>query len=236
MGRGNIFQIRKVTNEQTINVNRWSLRFIGLTNKLLNQAPNSTLFGVKDRYETVKNALGGDPAGSLEISLVSSNFPSVGVEIGTIPRFNDIVKMPTKFSDLGTLNVVFIDYVNGSASAILQLWHSFVADKKTGAIGFKQDFVLSRAEFYVYGPDAPGYNDEFCDANDGPPWLQKYDIVNLWPSKITMPEHADGAEPRRITGEFVFDNIYPTGIRTYNYAATTPETRYSEVPQVLTAS
>lgn len=230
MSRGNIFQIRKITNEQTINVNRWNLRFIGLTDKLLNKAPTSPLFGVRDRYEAVKNALGGDPATSLEISLVSSNFPAVGVEIGEIPRFNDRIKMATKFSDLGMLTVSFIDYVNGSASAILSLWQAFVADKRTGAIGFKQDFVLPKAEFYVYGPDAPGYNDEFCDANDGPPWLQKYEIVNLWPSKVTMPEHADSADVRKVSVDFVIDNIYPVGIRTYNYNATTPETRYTETP------
>lgn len=224
---GNIFRISKVTNEQTINTNRFSIRFIGLKDLLLIKAPASPLPGVKKRYQMVKNAIGTDPATQLEISLVSASFPAVSLEVDNIPRFNDFVKAVKKFEAIEELTVNFMDYVNGSASAILLLWHAFVGDKETGAIGFKQDFVLPRAEFYVYGPDAPGYSDEYCDDNNGPPYLQKYEIVNLFPRAIKFPEHsADASDPRKIEATFVCDNIYPIEIYTYDYYATNPENRY----------
>ena len=82
------------------------------------------------------------------------------------------------------MSISFYDYVNGSASAIMQLWHAFVGDKRTGAIGFKEDFVLRQAFFYVYGPDAPGYQvSETGAPAEGEvrevPWLQKYEIWNF---------------------------------------------------------
>jgi len=232
-GKGNIFRIKKVYNEQTINVNRWSIRFVGLTDLLLNKAPASPLFGVQTMYNAVKNALGGDPQTSLEISLASSNFPLPKLETVEIPRFNDQFKSVTKFSPMENLSVTFIDYVNGSASSILQLWRAFVGDKRTGAIGFKQDYVLPEAHFYVYGPDAPGYSDDYCDEHGGPPYLQKYALINLYPIEVNMPEHADAGEPRRITTVFVCDNMYPLEIFTYNYQAANPLERYQNAAAVL---
>jgi len=233
-GKGNIFRIRKVYNEQTINVNRWSLRFVGLTDLLLNKAPNSPLFGVTSLFAAVKNALGGDPATSVEISLVKSNLPLPKLEHSEIPRFNDQFKTITKFAPMDLFSVDFIDYVNGSASAIMQLWRSFVGDKKTGAIGFKQDYVLRTAYFYVFGPDAPGYSDDYCDQNGGPPYLQKYEIINLYPVNVNMPEHdSAGGDARRVTVEFACDNIYPVEIFTYNYTAANPLERYQSAAAVL---
>lgn len=222
---GNIFRIKQVTNEQTINVNRWSIRFVGLKDKLLTKAPNSPLPGVRKRYDIVKGLLGNDPASVLEISLASSNFPTIGVDTAFIPRFNDGIKTVTKFVEMEDLKVDFYDYVNGSASAIMMLWQAFVADKETGAIGFKQDFVLDKAEFYVYGPDAPGYD---VQSSAEIPYLQKYQLVNLFPKKVTMPEHTDSAEPRKVSVEFALDNCFPLEIYTYDYNITDPINRYKK--------
>ena len=225
---GNIFRIKQVTNEQTINVNRWSIRFVGLKDKLLTKAPNSPLPGVRKRYDIVKGLLGNDPASILEISLASSNFPTVGVDTAFIPRFNDGIKTVTKFVEMEDLTVNFYDYVNGSASAIMMLWHAFVADKETGAIGFKQDFVLPKAYFYVYGPDAPGYDEDFL-ANQEVPWLQKYQIINLFPKSVNLGEHSmDGADARKVEVTFAVDNIFPAALQTYAYDTNGVRTYKSE--------
>jgi hypothetical protein len=227
---GNIFQIRQINMQQTINSNRFSIRFIGLNNKLLIKAKNSTLPGVQTRYEAVKAALGDDPATSLELSLFSSNIPKIALEIENLAHFNDSVKSVTKFTPIEAFNMVFYDYVNGSASAIMSLWHSFVGDKRTGAIGFKQDFVLPKAYFYVYGPDAPGYTDDYADQK-GIPWLQKYEIINLFPADIDLGEHSqETANVRKVTCAMQCDNIYPVGIRIYNYNAENVDERYSDIP------
>ena len=194
---------------QTINLNRFSIRFPGLNDKLMNKAPVSSLFGIQQRYEAVKNALGSDPGNSLELSLFSAKIPNVAIEKVDLAHFNDSIKAVTKFTPMEDMSIVFYDYVNGSASAIMLLWHAFVGDKKTGAIGFKQDFVLPKAHFYVYGPDAPGYSDEFADTN-GIPWLQKYEIVNIFPLVIDFGEHSqDSAEVRKVTVTFAADNCLP---------------------------
>lgn len=229
----NIFRTSRITNQQTINANRFTLRFEGLQD-LINAAKISPFPGVKKRYEKVKNALGGDPATSLELSLVSINVPSIGLEVQNIPRFNDFVKAVQKFQETEEMTVTFMDYVNGSASAIINLWFSMVADKETGAIGFKQDFVLKNAYFMVYGPNAPAF-----DVGDGEgevaeiPYLQKYRIVNLFPSRIELGEHsAENAEGRRITVPFQLDNIIVEDIKGYDYSAA-PMDRYSDAPQGL---
>ncbi len=229
MGK-NIFQTRRVNNQQTINSNRFSIRFDNLHSFLSRAASTSILPHLKKRYEATIGALGGDMAESLELSLVSSTFPVISVEVVNVPRFNDFVKATTKFSEMEPFDVVFMDYVNGSASAIMQLWHAFVGDKETGAMGFKQDFVLPQASFFVYGPDAPGYD---VDSSADIPYLQKYSLINIFPKSVNLGEHsAESAEPRKITVTFEVDNVYPVRINGYNYAAnvTKPEDRYTSSP------
>ena len=222
---GNIFQIKQINNLQTINANRWSLRFPELNYKLLTKAKSAvSLPGIQERYRACQLALGDDPSTSLELSLSSVSLPAVTLETAPIPKFNDQIKAVTKFTEIGDMSITFIDYVNGSASAIMQLWHAFVGDKKTGAIGFKQDFVLSKAYFFVYGPDAPGYE---VETSTDIPYLQKYEIINIFPKVVNLGEHGEGAEPRKVTVDFAIDNIYPVEIRTYNYEAQTPQERYN---------
>ncbi len=228
-GYNNIFQIQRIRNEQTINTNRWSLRFKGLKS-MLERAKNSPLPAVQRRYEACKVAWEMNTSGFesedvetiLELSLFSVSLPSIKLETQDISRFNDSIKAVTKFAPMDDMNVVFWDYVDGSASAIMSLWHALVGDKVTGAIGFKQDFVLPEAYFYVYGPDAPGYNGtktglETVHLDEGNiPYLQKYEIWNLFPNSYELGEHSDNAEARKITCSFSLDNIFPIDIQTYS--------------------
>ena len=239
----NIFQIAQIRNKQTINKNRFTLEFIGL-DRLLRSAKVSPLPWIRERYEAVQAALGSsaeDIGISLQISLKTFTIPKVTLGNQEIHRFNDVIRAVTKFDAMEEMPVSFIDYVGGSASAIMQLWHAFVGDKKTGAIGFKEDFVLPRAFFYVYGPDAPGYNVvEGADPDPSKlevaevPWLQKYEIWNLFPTAVDLGEaSSEDAEAREVSCTFIIDNFFPIGIRTYTGASTTstnPLSRYSEVP------
>ena len=229
MGK-NIFQTRRVNNQQTINSNRFSIRFTNLHSFLARAATSSLLPHLQKRYNATLGALGGDMAESLELGLISSNFPTISVEVVNIPKFNDWVKAVTKFSEMETFDITFMDYVNGSASAIMQLWHAFVGDKETGAMGFKQDFVLPNAEFFVYGPDAPGYD---VDSSADIPYLQKYALVNLFPKSVNLGEHsAESAEPRKVVCSMEVDNVYPVQINGYSYseAITDPSQRYVSTP------
>jgi hypothetical protein len=113
----------------------------------------------------------------------------------------------------------------------MQLWHSFVGDKKTGAMGFKQDFVLPSASLFVYGPDAPGYD---VESSGEIPFLQEYEVINLFPKEVNFPNHTqDSAEPRKISVVFTIDNIYPVNIKGYNYLGANVEERYTSTPQGL---
>ena len=226
-GYNNIFQVERIRNEQTINTNRWSLQFKGLKN-IIDAAANSPLQAVRDRYNATKIAFErtGDASGLsvetiLELSLFSVSLPSVKLETQDISRFNDNVKAVTKFAAMDEMQVVFWDYVDGSASAIMQMWHALVGDKVTGAIGFKQDFVLKQAYFYVYGPDAPGYTGDAIDGYEGMvdegniPFLQKYEVWNLFPNSVELGEHSDNGEARKVTCSFTVDNIFPVQIQSY---------------------
>jgi len=224
-GYNNIFQVERIRNEQTINTNRWSLQFKNL-GAMIQKAATSPLPAIRDRYKNTRVAFdqsitGLDIETTLELSLFSVSIPSVKLETQDITRFNDTIKAVTKFAPMEDMQVVFWDYVDGSASAIMQLWHALVGDKVTGAIGFKQDFVLKEAYFYVYGPDAPGYKGDgegLDDTNtdDGKiPYLQKYEIWNLFPNSVELGEHSDNAEARKVTCTFSLDNIFAVDIQSY---------------------
>lgn len=227
-GYDNIFQIQRIRNEQTINTNRWSLQFASLKD-IIARAESSPLKAVRERYANCKVALGDilKIDTTLELSLFSVGVPSIKLETQDISRFNDSIKAITKFAPMDDLTVVFWDYVDGSASAIMQLWHALVGDKVTGAIGFKQDFVLPQAFFYVYGPDAPGYTGDAnnadteglvgVDTDDGNiPYLQKYELWNLFPNSVELGEHSDAAEARKVTCTFSLDNMFPVNIQSYD--------------------
>ena len=224
----NIFQVERIRNEQTINTNRWSLQFKGLKN-ILARAENHPLQAIRDRYQATKIAMQRNNIDVdlsvetiLEIALFSVSLPTITLEIEDISRFNDSIKAVQKFSPMEEMQITFWDYVDGSASAIMQMWQALVGDKVTGAIGFKQDFVLPQAYFYVYGPDAPGYTGEDIEEYDSSmlddgniPFLQKYEVWNLFPNSVDLGEHSDSAEARKVSCNFTIDNIFPVKIQSY---------------------
>lgn len=222
----NIFRTTQLLNNRTtINSNRWSIEFVGLGN-LLDRANTHPLPAIRARYAACATALTGfvtdvgtiDKAQALQLSLVEANIPGVNIETQSMFRFNDSVKAVTRFSEMDDMTVTFYDYIEGSASAIMQLWHAMVGDKVTGAIGFKKDFVLPAAYFYVYGPDAPGYEiANTADPANGKytevPWLQKYRLLNLFPKNVNLGQHGEDPSTRRVEVTFAIDNVYPIAIQ-----------------------
>ena len=212
----NIYTLTKIRNKQTINQNRFGLKFTNLWADILSNAENHRSYGVRERFKGVKNIVGtGDQVDTdLELGLFSVTLPNVGIETQQISRFNDSVRAPTKFTEMEDLTVSFYDYIDGSASAILQLWQSMVADKLTGAMGFKEEFVLEKTDFFVYGPDAPGHDVE----RDGEiPYVQHYKILNLWPKSINLGEHSyESGEARKVEVTFSVDNVVPVFFTKYS--------------------
>lgn len=210
----NIFQTRNVVNSQTKNLNRFVIKFNGIQD-VLKRAQNHRLQAVKDRYNGLIDAAGGldGVQRTLELGLLSCTMPNITVEKQEVPKFNDVTKATTKFTPAEDLTITFVDYVNGSASAIMLIWQALVGDKRSGAMGFKEDYVLERAYIYAYGPDAPGYTEaEVVDK-----WLEKHRVVNLWPSKINLQNFDYGqGEFRKVECTFVIDNCYPVEYRGYD--------------------
>lgn len=230
----NIFRTKEVWNQQTKNKNRFSIRFSGLNalldEKRLAKFPESVrmrLAAVKDAvaFEKFKSNNVTGFADTLELALDTVKLPVMKVGVTEIPRFNDQVRVLTRFEKPEDLTVTFFDYVNGSASAIMSLWQSLVADKRTGAMGFKEDYILPQAYFFKYGPDAPGYEPA---AGEAIPWLEAHRIVNLWPLSIDHGDFDQNAgEPIKITCTFSIDNIYPIDYRSYTSQGVESGTGYS---------
>lgn len=223
MATPNLFRIRQINNQQTKNQNRFTLKFPGLPT-VLQRAKGNAAIG--DRFDAVFNSierkdLNLDVNQTLQLSLMSVTVPNIQVETQRLWRFNDSVVATTRFTEPEDMTVTFYDYVNGSASAILFLWQALVADKRTGAMSFKEEFVLPRAELVVYGPDAPKYDPDPLTGNlpDGEseiPWVEKHEIISLFPKAVNIGEHTmDGGEARRVECTFSIDNIYPISYRSY---------------------
>ena len=89
------------------------------------------------------------------------------------------------------------------------MWHGLVGDKKTGAMGYKEDYVVPEADFFVFGPDAPGF--ENLDPSIP---IEQHRIINLYPKSVELGEHSyEGGEIRKVVVSFVFDNIFPVAYR-----------------------
>lgn len=208
----NLFQTRQIWSEQTKNTNRFTLVFDNL-DQVLQKAATSPITSIKNRYNSLQAANLRDnftASQVLELSLLSLTFPNVEIGRQDIHRFNDSIKALTKFEPTQEMQVTFYDYINGSASSILYSWYALLGDKFTGAIGFKEDYALGTASMYVYGPDAPAYDD--TQIAEG--WFEHHQFVNLYPVSIDLGEHSyENGEARKITCQFAFDNIYPVEYR-----------------------
>lgn len=214
----NLYSLQGIRNKQTKNANRFTLKFTNLWNDVLSFAENHRSYGVRQRYLGVQDIVGDGTTvdRDLELGLFSCTLPNIQVETQQIARFNDSVRTPTKFAEVEDFTVSFYDYIDGSASAIMQLWQSLVADKLTGAMGFKEEFVLKSTDFLVYGPDAPGYD----PAEGRIPYVEKYRILNLWPKSINLGEHSyENGEARKVEVTFSVDNVVPVFFTKFTQAA-----------------
>lgn len=208
---GNILSFTSVRNQTGRNTNRGTIRFGEGLKTLLDNAknPNHPVYKdlpeVRDRIEKLSQAWynptdGYGVSDSLELSLLSYSWPKVETERGDIFRFNDSIKVVNKIAPITEMTVTFYDYINGSASAIMLAWSALVADKNTGAMGFKRDYALPTADIYGYGPNAP--------AEKNPTWYEWHQLTNLYPVDVDLGEQSyEGGEIRKVTVMFVYDNI-----------------------------
>lgn len=209
---GSIFQIGTVNYKTPRMSHRYSLRFEGLDTVIqraqvgqLTNLNNGVIDGnIYQRLQQAAGTTGSDMSRNLELSLLSVSVPAIEMETVEVSRFHDTAKHIAKFSTMGDMNVTFYDYVDGSASAILFIWQSLVGDKRTGAISYKGEYILSSAKLIEYGPKAPAESDttEYI--------LAEHMMVNIYPKSIELGEHSyESAEVRKIQVTFSIDNIYP---------------------------
>jgi len=209
MAANSLLRTQTVRKEQPITSNRYSLAFTGL-DVLLERAYSSGGNGLDSTvYNRVKKAFEIEFAGTtspekmLELALLSVTIPPVEVDAEDLSRFNDSTRVLTKFSPMGDVSCTFYDYINGSATAILIAWQTLVANKRTGAIGWKEDYILEDALFQIFGPDAP--------QEVNPTVYQEFAVKNLYPRTIDFGEHNyETGAIRRVTVNFIIDNFYPS--------------------------
>ncbi len=207
----NVLRTYTVSKETTKNTNRFTLVF---GQALTNIITNAQFYagGVGQRYQGLKTALNFPNLSidkTLELSLLSVSFPNIEMETSPIFKFNDSYEAITKFAPTTGMQVVFYDYVKGSASAIMSMWQSLVGDKKTGAIGYKEDYVVPETDFFVFGPDAPAF--ENLDTSTVP--IEQHRIINIYPKTVEIGEHSfESGEVRKVTVNFSFDNVFPIKI------------------------
>ncbi len=220
----NIFQTAAIKSKTPRMSHRFSLRFAGLENilSLANRrndrytySAETTATQPKNRYQHLVpafNAVPGEAIKELELSLLSVSIPSNEMETVEIARFHDTVKHISKFSTIADMEVSFYDYISGSASAIMSVWHGMVGDRRTGTISYKNEYILPMARLIEYGPTAPG-------EIDNPIPLAEHAIINLYPKSINLGEHSyESAEVRKVMVTFAVDNVFPLYYNGVDYA------------------
>lgn len=213
----NIFRTANINKQQTRNHNRFTVRFGNALTQLIQKASQyqasggntiGRAIGPKGRYDALKSALNFTNVSvdqTLELSLLSCSVPQIEIDHQEIHKFNDHVKSLTKFATLGEMTVTFYDYIQGSSSAIMFIWHALCGDKSTGAIGYKEDYILENASLLMYGPDAPAF-----DTIPDSAVIEEHEIVNMYPKSIDIGEHTfESGDARKLSVTFIIDNIYP---------------------------
>lgn len=206
-----IFRTSQIKDKTPRTTNRFNLRFSDL-NTVLANARNQSIEGeTVNRFNAFLGAAGASETvmkQNLELSLASVTIPSVELEAVDVYRFNDSVKHITRFSPMQDMSVAFYDYIDGSASAIMQIWHGLIGDKKSGAINFKSQYVCGTAHLFDYGPKAPGEN------SGEEVYYAKYEIRNLYPRTIELGDFSyESAEVRKVTVQFACDGVFPVEYR-----------------------
>ena len=237
----NIFQTAQIKSKTPRMSHRFSLQFDGLQ-AIMNLAARradtytSSTAGInipQNRSQHLQAAFSATNAGQdLELSLLSVSLPSNEMETVEVSRFHDTVKHISKFSSIADMEVSFYDYISGSASAIMSVWHGMVGDRRTGTISYKREYILPMARLIEYGPTAPG-------EGDTPQKLAEHAIINLYPKSVNLGEHSyESAEVRKVQVTFAIDNIFPLYYNGIDYAlpdngtATTANPLYSSTPGI----
>lgn len=220
----NIFQTAQIKSKTPRMSHRYSLKFDGLSDVLslasrrvdTYTSTTANLTTARNRYNHLAEAFDSTSAANivnqLELSLLSVSLPSNEMETVEVSRFHDTVKHISKFSSMADMEVSFYDYVQGSASAIMSVWHSMVGDRRTGAISYKSEYVLPMARLIEYGPTAPA-------EGDNPTPIAEHAIINLYPKSVNLGEHSyETAEVRKVQVTFAVDNVFPLYYKGTDYA------------------
>ena len=224
----NIFQTAQIKSKTPRMSHRFSLVFGSTLNSIMTLASlrkdTYTYNGTTgNRYQQLVEAMVDQNfttiSQSLELSLLSVSMPSNEMETVEISRFHDTVKHISKFSSMPDMEVSFYDYIKGSASAIMSVWHGMVGDRRTGTISYKKEYILPMARLIEYGPTAPG-------EGDNPAPLAEHAIINLYPKSVNLGEHSyEGAEVRKVQVTFALDNVFPLYYKGIDYGLeSTPST------------
>jgi hypothetical protein len=222
----NIFQTAAIKSKTPRMSHRFSLQFDGLQNIMALAARRADTYTYNaitgNRYtqllQAINDETGRSISESLELSLLSVSLPSNEMETVEISRFHDTVKHISKFSSIPDMEVSFYDYISGSASAIMSVWHGMVGDRRTGTISYKKEYILPLARLIEYGPTAPG-------EGTTPQKLAEHAIVNLYPKSVNLGEHSyESAEVRKVMVTFAIDNVFPLYYNGVDYAMPTAGT------------
>ena len=218
----NIFQTAAIKSKTPRMAHRFSLEFTGLNDIMANAALRADTYtfngASNNRYNNLVNAINTESSSTisevLELSLLSVSMPSNEMETVEVSRFHDTVKHISKFSSMPDMEVSFYDYISGSASAIMSVWHGMVGDRRTGAISYKKEYILPMARLVEYGPTAPG-------EGNSPEKIAEHAIINLYPKSVNLGEHSyEGAEIRKVQVTFALDNVFPLYYRGVDYNQT----------------
>jgi len=213
----NIFRTSNINTKTPRTTNRFTLRFESIQ-QIMTRARDLTAAGnaAGNRFSRLTAAAGGVGviSNNLELSLASVTIPSVEIEVADVYRFNDSVKHVTRFASMQDMTATFYDYIDGSASAIMQIWHGLVGDKETGAINFKSQYI-AQAALYDFGPMTPSSTEDFPSDSSVERPLAQYAIRNVYPRSIELGDFSyESAEVRKITVQFACDGVYPVLYRT----------------------
>ncbi len=131
----------------------------------------------------------------LSLYIKNAAIPKRAVESGDVRFLNGSVHYPSLVTALPDMTVVFLDYVDTPARAILENWFSMVYDEKTGLMT-PPTALKTSAIFNLFGSDGLG--------------LRGYQLEGLWPkeSPDRMFDFTDGSQ-LEMSMNFAIDRAIP---------------------------
>lgn len=132
---------------------------------------------------------------NLSLFILSAVIPQRMVETVPIPYLNGSVNTPSKVQPLQDMTVIFLDYVDTPARAILEQWFKLVYDEETGLMTPPTQ-LKTDATFLLFGSDGNG--------------LRGYDLHGIFPKQT--PERTfdfSQGEHQKMTITFSVDRVIP---------------------------